>query len=169
MQNVDKKLREAHFFLEKMRERAAMAFGEHEEFDFHLSAFLNAGRSLDWRLRHTSKPYPDFRAAWDQSLSADETDLIKFMVDDRNLEVHEAGSTRQQEELRIPVRGTYNDASGTLTVFPGVPGTPPAEIVKPAYFFLISGRQVPVLEACDAYLRLLGRLVSDYRCAQQIV
>lgn len=166
MQNVDKKLREARFFLKKMAERAAMAFGEHEEFDFHLSAFLSAGRSVDYRLRHTSQTYPAFRAAWNQSLSADETDLIKFMVDDRNVEVHEAGSTRQEDELRIPVRGTYKDASGTLTAFPGVPGTPPAEIIRPTYFFVVSGRQVPALEACDVYLRLLDRLVSDYRLSQ---
>lgn len=163
MQKVDKKLREARFFLVKMAERAAMAFGEHEEFDFYLSAFLSAGRSVDYRLRHTSPTYPAFRAAWDQSLSADEANLIKFMVDDRNVEVHEAGSTRQEDELRIPVHGTYKDASGTLTVFPGVPGTPPAQIIKPTYFFVVGGRQVPALEACSAYLGLLDRLVRDYR------
>ena len=165
MQRVYKKLREAHFFLLRMRERAALAFGEHEEFDFHLSAFLNAGRSLDWRLRHTSNPYPAFRNTWDQALTVGEADLIKFMIDDRNLEVHEAGSARQLAELRIPVRGSYSDASGTLTVFSPVFGTPPSEIVKPTYYFSIGGRDVPVLDACEEYLRLLERLVGDYRRA----
>ena len=66
MSAVDKKLREAHFFLRKMRERVAMAFGDHEEFDFLLSGFLSAGRSLDYRLRHTVLGYAAFRATWDQ-------------------------------------------------------------------------------------------------------
>ena len=166
MQKVDKKLREARFFLEKMAERAAMAFGDHERFDFYLSAFLSAGRSVDYRLRHTSPTYLAFRAAWDKSLSADEAELIKFMVDDRNVEVHEAGSTRREEELRIPVQGTYEDASGTLTVssggVPGIP-VPPAQIIRPTYSFVVCGRQIAALEACGTYLGLLERVVRDYR------
>src|SRR5258706_6078284 len=146
MPNVDKKLREARYFLRKMREREAMAFGDHEEFDFCLSGFLSAGRSLDYRLRHISKGYDPFRVAWDKRLNADELELIEFMVDDRNLEVHETGSTRQQAEARIPVGGTYSDPSGTMTVFSAV-GTPPAELIKPTYHFSIAGKQLPVLEA----------------------
>ncbi len=164
MSTVDKKLREAHFFLRKMKEREALAFGDHEEFDFLLSAFLNAGRSLDYRLRHTSNRYAPFRVTWDAQLTAEEDELIRFLVDDRNLEVHEAGSTRQQAEVRIPVRGTYQDPSGTLTVFAAV-GTPPAELIKPTYYFDIGGRRVPVLAACDAYIQLLERLVADCHAA----
>jgi hypothetical protein len=62
MFNVDKKLREAQFFLEKMRERERMAFGDPEVFDFLLSAFLNAVRTVDYRLCHEQKrTYPDWR------------------------------------------------------------------------------------------------------------
>jgi hypothetical protein len=103
--------------------------------------------------------------AWDKRLNADELELIEFMVDDRNLEVHETGSTRQQAEVRIPVGGTYSDPSGTLTVFSGVPGTPPAELIKPTYYFSIAGKQLPVLAACDMYIRLLERLVADCRAS----
>jgi len=164
MSAVDKKLREAHFFLRKMRERVAMAFGDHEEFDFLLSGFLSAGRSLDYRLRHTVLGYAAFRATWDTQLTQAEAALIKFLVDDRNFEVHEAGSTRQQAEDRIPVAGTYQDASGTLTVFSAV-GTPAPEIIKPTYYFNIAGKRVNVLEACAEYHRLLERLVTDCHVA----
>jgi hypothetical protein len=40
--HVDKKLREARFFLDQMREQERRAFGDKEPFDFYLSAFLNA-------------------------------------------------------------------------------------------------------------------------------
>ena len=166
MQKVDKKLREARFFLKKMAERAAMAFGEHERFDFYLSAFLSAGRSVDYRLRHTSPTYPAFRTAWDQSLSADEANLIKFVVDDPERGGARSWLDPREEELRIPVQGTYEDASGTLTVFSGgVPGipVPPAQIIRPTYSFVVCGRQVAALEACGTSLGLLERVVRDYR------
>src|SRR6266446_2380996 len=165
MLDVDKKLREARYFLRNMKAREALAFGDHEEFDFCLSAFLSAGRSLDYRLRHMSKRYAPFRVAWDKTLNADELELIKFMIDDRNVEVHETRSTRQQAEVRVPVRGRYSDPSGTLTVLSGVPGTPPAEFIKPTYYFSIAGKQLTVLAACDTYIRLLERLVADCRAS----
>lgn len=168
MQRVDKKLREAHFFLGKMVKRATMAFGDHEEFDFFLSGFLSAARSVDYRLRHVSPAYSQFRVAWDGLLSTEDTTLIKAMVDDRNVEVHEAGSSRGETEVRVPAWSSYEDASGIVTVS-APPGTLPAEIIKPTYFFIIDGRQTPVLDACRHYLGLLERLVREFRHSQGIV
>ena len=159
---VRKKLREARFFLGKMTEREQKAFGDHEEFDFYLSAFLSAGRTVDYRLRHEQEnPYRTFRDGWDKSLSPHEQQLMKFMVDDRNFEVHESGSTRGEKESRIPVHGTYQDKSGTVTVFAPI-GAPPSQIIKPTYFFAVGGSQVSVLEYCREYIYLLERLVREY-------
>ena len=125
MWRIRKKLQEARFFLGKMAERAEMAFGEHQESDFYLSAFLNAGRSVDYRLRHEQgATYSTFRVSWDNALSPDEQRLMKFMVDDRNFEVHASGSNRAELENRIPVYGSYQDKSGKVTVF-APPATPP--------------------------------------------
>jgi hypothetical protein len=175
MLRIDKKLREARFFLGKMLERAQMAFGDHEEFDFYLSAFLSAGRSVDYRLRHEQgSTYKTFRAGWDNRLSQDDERLVKFLVDDRNVEVHESGSSRTEHEHRIPVGGMYRDRSGTLMVSapPATlmvpPGTPPAEIIKPVYSFTVNGQQLPAIEACRRYVELLERLVSDYKRSQGI-
>jgi len=52
LETVEKKLREAESCLTQMREQETRAFGDKEPFDFHLSAFLNAGRTVDYRLRH---------------------------------------------------------------------------------------------------------------------
>ena len=168
MLRIDKKLREAHFFLGKMLERAQMAFGDHEEFDFYLSAFLSAGRSVDYRLRHEQGgTYVTFRAGWDSTLSQDDQRLVKFLVDDRNVEVHESGSSRTQHESRIPVAGMYRDRSGTVMVS-APPGTPPAEIIKPVYSFTVNGQQLPAIETCRRYVELLEGLVSDYKRSQGI-
>jgi hypothetical protein len=53
MTSVKKKVREAEFFLGKLQECDRIAFGDHEHFDFFLSAFLNAAHSVDYRLRHS--------------------------------------------------------------------------------------------------------------------
>jgi len=168
MWRVHKKLREACFFFGKMAERAQMAFGEHEEFDFYLSAFLSAGRSIRYRLHHEQgTAYKTFWTSWKHALLPDEQRLMKFMVDDRNFEVHESGSHRTELESRIPFYGSYQDKYGKVTVS-APPGTPPEEIIKPTYSFTIDGQQVPVLEACHKYIELLDRLVTDYCQSQGI-
>ena len=93
---IEKKLREATYFLNKMSEREQMAFGEHEQYDFCLSAFLNATRVVDYRLRHEQqKLYKSWRSQWDGRLSAADASLIKFMIEDRIAEVHKTGSRRR--------------------------------------------------------------------------
>lgn len=162
MDQVKKKLREAAFFLGKLAERSGLAFGDREEFDFYLSAFLSAARSLDYRLRHEQNPsYATFRAAFDNALSTDDQALLKFMVDDRNLEVHESGSSRVQANERLVIGSSYRDASGTVTVA-APPGAPPAELVRPTFSFPMNGKPVPVVESCAGYLQILKRLVTDY-------
>lgn len=169
---VHKKIGEAQFFLGKMSERERRAFGDHVQFDYYLSAFLNAGRTVDYRLRHEQAAiYPVWRTAWDASLTLQENSLIKFMVDDRNDEVHESGSSRsmRQEDIKIGVGSSYSDESGTLQVF-GSPsvllGVDTAAIIqKPTYYVTIDGAERGVTEACAAYLALLQRMVGQFEAA----
>jgi len=80
------------------------------------SAFLSAARTVDYRLRHEhGTSYENWRAAWDKGLSPQQDSLNKFMTDDRAMEVHESGSTRdvRVEDPRIPASG-YSDASERL-------------------------------------------------------
>ena len=165
---VHKKLAEAQFFLGNMAEQERRAFGNREPFDFHLSAFLNAGRTVDYRLRHEQAAiYSAWRKGWDASLTPQENSLIKFMVDDRIAEVHASGSSRSvgQEDIKVGVSGSYSDGSGTLEVF----GSPSvllgvdtgAVIHKPTYNFTIDGTEREVTEACDVYLALLKRMAAQ--------
>ena len=171
LEGVDKKLREARFFFDRMKDQESRAFGDKEPFDFYLSAFLSAARTVDWRLRHQHKAaYEPWREEWDATLTAQEDRLIKFMVDDRNLEVHESGSTRAVKDERTDIRGTYSDKSGTITVsgpllpLGGPQENPPAAfITKPAYFFTIDGAERKATDACGEYLTLLERMVAKFK------
>jgi hypothetical protein len=167
--NVEKKLREARFFLGKMIEQESIAFGEKEPFDFYLSAFLSAGRTVDYRLRHEHRAiYPTWRDGWNNTLNPTQQGLIKFMIDDRNVEVHESGSSRtvQTEEIKVGVGNTYSDKSGTLQVM-GSPWTDPATINKPTYNFTITGIERKATEACGEYLALLEQMVAGFVKSQE--
>jgi hypothetical protein len=50
-----KKLAEAHYFLRLLRDQEPRIGGDENPFDFLLSAFLSAARSVDYRLRHEHK------------------------------------------------------------------------------------------------------------------
>jgi hypothetical protein len=167
MNNVEKKLREAGFFLDKMREQERRAFGDKEPFDFYLSAFLNACRTIDYRMRHEQAAYPAWRTAWDKKISTENSALIKFMIDDRNIEVHESGSSRTSKSEGIEVFGSHRDESGTLEVF-GIP-TPlggsglRATIYKPSYTFTIDGNERKATEVCSEYLALLEQMIAAFK------
>ena len=161
--NLDgvEKAREADFFLAKMVQWEARAFGDREPFDFYLSAFLSAAKSIDYRLRHEQAAYAAWREAWSKRFPSDDK-LIKYFGDDRNLEVHCSGSGRSMADREITVHGTYTDKSGTAHVA-GPPGMPPATVQAPAYFFLIEGVARKAAEACGEYIAVMKRIVSDFR------
>jgi hypothetical protein len=163
---VEKKLRECEFFLNHMREHERLAFGDREPFDFYLSAFLNASRSVDYRLCHENKArYPEWRKAWNGKLSAGQRELIKFFVDDRNVEVHESGSSRIAKNEDINIGNFYSDSSGTLMVS-GPPGMTGATIQRPAYFVTINASERKATDACTEYLSLLHQMVGDFRASK---
>jgi len=163
IEGVEKKLREARFFLDKMIDHERMAFRDKEPFDFYLSAFLNAGRTVDYRLRYEQAAvYPNWRIGWDASHQAEQA-LIKFMVDDRNDEVHEGGSSRTvTTENREFGAGTHKLADGTMDVT-GAPGFARVTIHAPGYYFTIGGIERKATEACGEYLALLEQMVAAFR------
>src|SRR6516225_4445180 len=163
IEGVEKKLREARFFLDKMIDHERMAFRDKEPFDFYLSGFLNAGRTVDYRLRYEQAAvYPNWRIGWDASHQAEQA-LIKFMVDDRNDEVHEGGSSRTvTTENREFGAGTHKLADGTMDVT-GAPGFARVTIHAPGYYFTIEGVERRATEACGEYLALLEQMVAAFR------
>ncbi len=159
-----RKLREARYFYGKMHERARMAFGEHEEFDFFLSAFLNAGRSVSFVLqKERSDEYKAFFSAWKKALQPSEQQLLDFMNSERVSEVHRTGSTRDRQNVVIPIRHSYRDESGSVSLAapPGLEKNP-ASVFKPVYFFKVDGIERNVLDVCKEYIDLLGVLIEEF-------
>ena len=87
------------------------------------------------------------------------------MVDDRNDEVHESGSSRSvaQEDIKFPI-GTHRIEGGMIDVS-GPPGMPPAVVSKPTYNFTIDGAERKATEACASYLALLQKMVAEFDAA----
>lgn len=159
---VEKKIREVRFFLGKLWERSRIAAGDSEELDFYLSALLAAGRSVDYRLRHEFYPsYPTFFKAWQSGLSADDQTLLKFMTDDRNVEIHESGSIRTVGHQAIAINGMYRDAGGTY--YASAPMGEQATILKPIRQYTVGGKTEDVTGTCHRYFELLKKLVADFR------
>jgi hypothetical protein len=73
LSRVRKKLEEAGFFLGKMSEQEQRLTGQRVPFDYYLSAFLSAGRTVDYRLCHEHKAiYKPWRKAWNARITRDE-------------------------------------------------------------------------------------------------
>src|SRR5262249_16812585 len=100
---VEEKLHEAQFYLDKMREQEKRAFGGTEQLNAYLSAFLNAARTVDYRLCHEhQETYKTWRKTWNAAHPV-EDNRIKFLSDNRRVEVHEGGSARivRTEEIKV--------------------------------------------------------------------
>src|ERR1700736_902001 len=160
--SIEKKMREAQCFVERMREHENRAFGDREPFDFFLSAFLSAARTVDYRLRHEGgSTYVRWRDAWNARHASDDS-VIKFTNDDRRTEVHEGGSARSISAEEVSVAGVYSDKSGTLTIS-APPGAESAVIRKPAYYFTIDGVDRKVTDMCVDCVAALGRMLQDFK------
>jgi len=167
VERVEKKLREARFFLKKMSDHERLAFEDKEPFDFYLSAFLSAGMSIRGAFhvrqdRKRNEVIRKWKGDWEARLTPKEERLYNFMHTDRNHEVHEGGSSRTvKTENRELGPGVHKLASGTNEVF-GLPGWS-SFIPTPAYYFTIDGTERKVTEACGEYVALLERIVTDFK------
>jgi hypothetical protein len=167
LENVRAKSREAEFFLGEMLKQEPRFIGDERPFAFgyYLSAFLNAARTVDYRLRHEHGAiYKPWRAAWDGQLSAGEDRLLKFMADDRIAEVHKTGSTRVVGREGVQITGVLPDGQGTITE-DRPPGAPPGEQYRPTYLYEIDGIDRRVTEVCREHLTLLERMVTEFEAA----
>jgi hypothetical protein len=86
---VRAKLQEARSFLNEMDDQQQKAFGDKSRFDHLLSALLNAGQSVDNRLRHEcAATYPDWRKAWNAQHPSEDR-ILETMHARRATDFHE--------------------------------------------------------------------------------
>jgi hypothetical protein len=163
----EKKLREARFFLEKLRGARVSEPSEGEAFDFYLSAFLSAGRAVTFVLhKEQSGVYAQLRDRWLERLTSDEKDLLAYLRDQRNSGQKQGSS----------------DAAAAMEFVPTPPGPIDPDLFKfgsgwsgeatnglPShygravdYFILPSGNVANIINACTIYILLLDALVRDF-------
>ncbi len=161
LNRVEKKLREAEFFLFHLQQREKYPLGNAEELDFLLSAFLSAARVVDYRLRHEQgEPYKTWRKEWDEKLNVDDRQLVKLIDDDRALEVHESGSGRTEKHSPMGV----HMEGGQVVAFVPLAAPRPGAIAKPDFYYIdVDGKEERATEVCAKYITLTKTMLEAYR------
>jgi len=170
--NEEAKLREAEYFLERMRAELS----EPEHFKFNLSAFLSAGRSVAQYALNESSGKRGGRRWYDAFLKAHS--LVKFLTTERDTNIHHRPidpsghvDVYATDIARFNERVTVEkfDASGNLVEVTSSPEPsveepndflPDAQLVFTYQFDNWAGEEdVPTL--CASYVDALRNLVSS--------
>ena len=159
-----KKLREARFFLDQMeRELTSAGHNPVEAFEFYLSAFLSAARSVTFILEAEEQhKYPEWSRAWRETRSEKEKQMLARFTSARN------------RALKRETPAVAYDRTASSILYP--PGSLPAEFQfifddddQPFVpYRTITSRLVPdgveeeVVPHCRKYLDLLTELVAAF-------
>jgi hypothetical protein len=170
---MQKKLREARFFFRQLEAIAKRSVGDPEEFDFVLSAFLSASRSITDRLEN--RQYGQWYQAWRDSRSSQDRELLKFMCEQRIGEVHREGAEVKVVVEFVPVtkhtqlREDRRDRRSHPAYYGfhsyGPPGVGPPEIGVTVKYFKLGNTQVEASETWRAFVSVLNALVTAFAAA----
>lgn len=166
--NTQRKLREAQFFLSHLSKAGRSPELDSEVFDYYLSAFLSAGRSVTLFLQCEQKAsYDSWFPNWFKALSEDERKLLRFSNDQRVAAVHTHGAETQSAIEMVPLirfETEYrpNNISWMVSGWFDSPGAPPTEMEIMVYHFEMDGKKEKAVDVCSRYLVLLEKLVRGF-------
>ena len=162
--NTHEKLREAQFFMGKLMQEAKTFRLDKKDFSYYLSAFLSAGRSVTLFLEvEQSTSYKAWFPGWRQNLKPEESELMKFMNDQRVAVVHKEGAETQEEISMVPLAHALTHSPLYVAYADtGAPGAPAPEIGQNVYYFEINGKREKAQVVCRRYLDLLDKLATDF-------
>ena len=163
---TQKKLREARFFLGCLRRRDRVAPPEQEEFEFYLSAFLSAARSVTFALENEEKAkYKEWRVTWPTLLTTEEEKFLDAMVEQRNIAQKRGGIPVAVDWEFVPVIQAKRDERGQpmygLQWFGPVTARMP-QVGQPIHSITLGAGHVEAVATCERYLSILERLVADF-------
>lgn len=163
---TQKKLREARFFLGCLRRRDRVAPPEPEEFEFYLSAFLSAARSVTFALENEEEAkYKEWRGTWSTLITAEEQTFLDAMVQQRNIAQKRGGVPVAVDWEFVPVIQAKRDERGQpmygLQWF-GPITAPMPQVGQPVHSITLGTGQVEAVATCERYLNILERLVADF-------
>jgi hypothetical protein len=161
---TQKKLREARFFLSQLAtENRRAVRNEPEAFDFFMSAFVSAARSVTFALQAEEKAkYDRWFADWRETLAEKDRALLTMMVSQRNAEQKEGGADRRIEWEYVSVLELSSEELGGKVTWGGPPGSPPPRVGRPIRYLGQGGHELEALTACERYYALLAELVGSF-------
>jgi len=157
---LSKKLRETEYFLRLMNAAARPEVLRSEEFEFLLSAFLSASRSITDAFRgKNEKPWFE---GWCGSRSAPEQQLITFMTNQRILEVHFEGAAVCVTREYVPITSSRSRGRprGGSTQSWGPPRSPAPAVGVKVHHFEDTAREVG--KTCAEFVGILREMVADF-------
>ncbi len=163
---MQKKLREANYFLRGMEAIARRPVGDPEDFEFLLSPLLSASRSITDPLE--SRRYGQWYEAWRNGRTPREQELLEFMRAQRNAEVHRDGADVEVSVEFVPLTQIRQDRHGHPAYgfhWWGPPGMPPPEVGINVHQFELGGTQVEASATCRDFVTVLAALVADFGAA----
>jgi hypothetical protein len=176
LDRVKKKLREAEFFLGKMQDEERERFGPKEPFEFYLSAFLTASKSVVEVFEYLIKTERadanrQWYKGWKTKRGADEhlSNFVKCMADKRDAEVHRKGAGHRVKIEQREFPNTHLERSvGAFTLVGAPHGVPLGHYDVNRYYLTVNGSEQLVLEACAKYVEFRRRLVTEFEAASPL-
>lgn len=164
--STQKKLREAKFFLGCLRKRDRVAPPEREEFEFYLSAFLSAARSVTFALENEeAENYKKWKGAWPTLLTTGDKKFLDAMVKQRNIAQKQGGVPVAVNWEFVPIIQAKRDERGQtmygLQWFGPVTASMP-QVGQPVHSITLGAGDVEAVATCGRYLSILERLVADF-------
>jgi len=164
---MQKKLREAHYFLQQMETDPERQIGNPEDFEFLLSALLSASRSITDALEN--RRYRTWFDSWRNNRVGREQELLKFMCDQRNAEVHRDGADVEVTVQFVPITQIRYGGRGHPTYYGfhwwGPPGSSPPALGMNVHHFKLGGTPVEALSTCRDFVTLLDELIAAFEKA----
>ena len=162
-----RKLAEAQFFLFKLNALQSHVFpNEPEAYEFYLSAFLSAARSVTFALQAEQKVrYDTWFPAWQNELPPHELALLVFFNEQRVQTVHRKGAEVVLGTESLSLHEYLAKASregARIDIWNGPPGNPPLTFPQTVRSFLIESSEVEATQACRDYFAVVTTLVDTF-------
>lgn len=158
---TQKKLREARFFLQHLQRVGPQPVrNDPEHFDFFMSAFLSAARSVTFALHNEqTRHYGEWFPSWLDRRSEEDRSLLGFMKKQRNV-AQKKGEVQLETEFEYVPISRLERNNGYDFYFAGPPGTPEPLIGVPRQSFF--GNSDSAILRCECYIVLLEELVAEF-------
>ncbi len=164
---TQKKLNETHFFFRKLcYESKEVVRREPEAFQYYLSAFLSAARSVTFALQAEEKEkYDAWFPPWLNGRTEEERKLLDFFKTQRNIEQKRGGTQVNIGWEFVPITEVRTDNWGHPAYgfyWSEPPGTPLPQIGLPKYYFELGSSEAEVSATCKRYVDLPNELVQAF-------